>query len=81
MQTKAELLASTRLRLIGQGLLVTADDRIPEQVLAELLPCPVSRLKRWRTEGKGPPAYYLGKSPWYRLPEVLDWIDSTDAFK
>ena len=70
-----------RARLLAQGHMVTLDDRIPEKAVAELIPCPTSRLKRWRTEGKGPTCYRPGKTPWYRLADVLDWIESTDSNK
>lgn len=60
---------------------VTIDGRVTEQTAATLIPCPVSRLSRWRIEGKGPGFFQPAKTPWYYLGDVLDWISTGESFK
>lgn len=70
-----------RERLEAAGHYVTIDGRVTEQTAATLIPCPVSRLRRWRLEGKGPRFYQPAKTPWYYLGDVLAWIAEGECFR
>ena len=49
------------------------------QVAAALNISPAT-LCRWRSTGKGPRVYWLGKaSPRYRQDEVLEWLERSSA--
>lgn len=71
--------AEVRAQLQAEGHYVTADGRITESVAAQLIPCAPSRLRRWRTEGRGPRCYRPAKTPWYYLRDVLAWIESGEC--
>lgn len=73
--------ADVRLRLEQDGHYVTVDGRITEQTAATLIPCPVSRLRRWRLAGKGPRFFQPAKTPWYYLGDVLAWIETGEGFR
>lgn len=68
-------------RLEAAGHYVTHDGRVTELAAASLIPCPVSRLRRWRLEGKGPRFYRPAKAPWYRIADVLAWIEAGEGFQ
>lgn len=74
-------ITEVRHRLETEGHYVTIDGRVTERTAATLIPCPVSRLRRWRLEGKGPRFYQPAKTPWYYLGDVLAWIESGESFK
>ncbi|HDS1145990.1 TPA: hypothetical protein QDZ88_001022 [Stenotrophomonas maltophilia] len=73
--------AEIRQRLEQEGYYVTIDGRVTEKTAATLVPCPVSRLRRWRQEGKGPRFYQPAKTPWYYLGDVLAWIQAGEGFR
>lgn len=52
-----------RERLEATGHYVIIDGRVTEQTAAALIHCPVSRLRRWRLEGKGPRYFQPAKTP------------------
>lgn len=68
-----------RSNLEAAGHYVTLDGRVTEQTAATLIPCPVSRLRRWRLEGKGPRYFRPAKTPWYYVGDVLEWICSGES--
>lgn len=70
-----------RERVEAAGNYVTIDGRVTEQTAASLIPCPASRLRRWRLEGKGPRFFQPAKTPWYYLGDVLSWIESGESFR
>ncbi len=74
-------IAEVRQRLEREGHYVTFDGRVTEAVAAALVPCPVSRLRRWRQEGKGPRFFQPAKTPWYYLGDVLAWIQAGEGFR
>jgi excisionase family DNA binding protein len=41
---------------------------------AELLHVSLRTLRRWRTQGTGPPVVWVGRSPRYLRAEVLEWV-------
>lgn len=67
--------------LEAAGHYVTVDGRVTEQTVATLIPCPVSRLRRWRQEGKGPRFFQPAKTPWYYLGDVLEWVRNGEGFR
>lgn len=73
--------AEVRERLESAGHYVTVDGRVTEQTAATLVPCPISRLRRWRLEGKGPRFFQPAKTPWYYLGDVLAWIADGESFR
>lgn len=73
-------ITEVRERLEAIGQYVTIDGRVTEQTAAMLIPCPVSRLRRWRLEGKGPRYFQPAKTPWYYIGDVLKWIGSGENF-
>lgn len=56
-----------RRNLEAAGQYVTLDGSVTEQTAAILIPCPVSRLRRWRLKGKGPRFFQPAKTPWHYL--------------
>lgn len=74
-------ITEVRERLEAIGHYVTIDGRVTEQTAAALIPCPVSRLRRWRLEGKGPRFFQPAKTPWYYLGDVLYWIARGESFR
>jgi len=68
-----------RERLEAGGHYVTMDGPVTEQTAATLIPCPASRLRRWRLEGKGPRFYQPAKTPWYYVGDVLAWIEGGES--
>lgn len=73
--------AEVRERLEAAGHYVTVDGRVTEHTAATLIPCPTSRLRRWRLEGKGPRFFQPAKTPWYYLGDLLAWIESGESFQ
>lgn len=43
--------------------------------LATLLHVPVRTIYAWRSRGKGPPAYRIGRYLRFRVAEVETWVD------
>lgn len=74
-------ITDVRERLEATGHYVTIDGRVTERTAAMLIPCPISRLRRWRLEGKGPRFFQPAKTPWYYLGDVLEWIAKGESFK
>lgn len=74
-------ITEVRQRLEAAGHYVTIDGRVTETTAATLVPCPVSRLRRWRQEGKGPRFVRPAKTPWYYLGDVLAWIQAGEGFR
>lgn len=74
-------ITEVRQRLEAAGHYVTIDGRVTEATAAALVPCPVSRLRRWRQEGKGPRFFQPAKTPWYYLGDVLNWIHAGEGFR
>jgi len=74
-------ITEVRERLEATGHYVTIDGRVTEQTVALLIPCPISRLRRWRLEGKGPRYFQPAKTPWYYLGDVLTWITSGESLR
>ncbi|MBS4800435.1 MAG: hypothetical protein KH046_06320 [Stenotrophomonas maltophilia] len=74
-------IVEVRQRLEAEGHYVTIDGRITEQTAASIIPCPASRLRRWRQEGKGPRFYQPAKTPWYYLGDVLAWIQQGEGLR
>ena len=53
---------------------VRYDLRVDSPTAAAILGIAPGTLRNWRAAGKGPTAYHLGRV-WYRIPELLQWID------
>jgi excisionase family DNA binding protein len=71
--TRAMAESGHLLRVMGAGAmaekeLLTADEA------AELLQVSLRTLRRWRTQGTGPPVVWVGRSPRYLRAEVLEWV-------
>lgn len=47
---------------------------LTEQDAAELLQVPLSTLRGWRREGKGPPCLKIGRQVRYRQTAVQRWL-------
>jgi excisionase family DNA binding protein len=47
---------------------------LTEQDAAELLQVPLSTLRRWQREGKGPPCLHIGRQVRYRRVAVQRWL-------
>ena len=43
--------------------------------LSQYLQVPEGTLKRWRCEGTGPSFFYVGRSPRYRMGDVVSYIE------
>ncbi len=63
------------MRLADQH--VTADGRLTTVGAAALIGIKHDTLKNWRSQGKGPPHFRAGQV-WYRVDDVLDWIDEQE---
>ena len=50
------------------------DEYLTEAEVAELLKVSVSTVRRWRTEGIGPPVLWAGGRPRYRRGDVDAWL-------
>jgi len=70
-----------RERLEAAGHYVSIDRRLTEQTAATLVPCPFSRLRRWRLDGKGPRYFQPAKTPWYYLGDVPRWITQGESLR
>jgi hypothetical protein len=65
-----------RERLQAAGHYVTIEGRLTEHTAATFIPCPASRLRRWRLEAGGrAPA---GEDALYHLDDVLDWNETEE---
>jgi len=49
---------------------------LPEKKLATLLSLKPATLRRWRTEGFGPPFFKVGRYVRYRLSEARAWLEA-----
>ena len=56
------------------GTLGDDEDLLTEQDAAELLQVPLSTLRRWQREGKGPPCLHIGRQVRYRQVAVQRWL-------
>ena len=56
------------------GTLGDDEDLLTEQDAAELLQVPLSMLRRWQREGKGPPCLRIGRQVRYRQVAVQRWL-------
>jgi hypothetical protein len=52
-----------------------ADDILDEQQTAAVLHTSVRSLRRWRSEGRGPPFAKVGKNVLYRYGGILKWLE------
>jgi hypothetical protein len=52
-----------------------ADDILDEQETAAVLHTSVRSLRRWRSEGRGPPFAKVGKNVLYRYGGILKWLE------
>ena len=64
---------------IGHPTLSGQDSVIPEMVttkeLAELIGVPVATLNNWRSIGRGPRSFRLGRAVKYLVADVAVWIE------
>ena len=51
-------------------------DMVTTKELAELIGVPVTTLNNWRTLGRGPRSFRLGRSVKYVVTDVAAWIES-----
>ena len=56
------------------GTLGDDEDLLTEQDAAELLQVPLSTLRGWQREGKGPPCLKIGRQVRYRRAAVQQWL-------
>ena len=62
--------------LKDRGQHVTPDFRMKPPATAFVVGVPQERLRKWRSEGRGP-RYYKGAGPiWYSIHDVLDWLEA-----
>jgi len=54
------------------------DDYLSEPKLAQQLSRDVRTLKRWRSEGRGPPVTWIGKTPFFKIESVREWLESRE---
>ena len=56
---------------------IVIDDRqfLGEHLVAEMLGRSLRTLQRWRTKGKGPPSMKIGRTIYYELNDLQQWID------
>jgi hypothetical protein len=52
-----------------------ADDILDERQTAAVLHTSVRSLRRWRSEGRGPPFAKVGKNVLYRYGGILKWLE------
>ena len=64
---------------IGHPTLPGQDSLIPDMVttkeLAELIGVPVATLNNWRSIGRGPRSFRLGRAVKYLVADVAAWIE------
>ncbi len=68
--------AAAALRVLGEH--VTPDLRMRAQATAALVGQKPRTLRNWRSDRKGPPWVMRGGQPWYRVIEVVRWLDSEE---
>jgi excisionase family DNA binding protein len=56
------------------GAMGNDEGLLTEQDAAELLQVPLSTLRRWHREGKGPPCLQIGRQVRYRQVAVQRWL-------
>jgi hypothetical protein len=54
------------------------DDVLDERQVAALLRTSVRSLRRWRTEGRGPPYAKVGNHVLYRFAGILEWLEARE---
>ena len=63
----------------GHPTLTSQDSLIPDMVttkeLAELIGVPVATLNNWRSIGRGPRSFRLGRAVKYLVADVAAWIE------
>lgn len=57
----------------GQDSLIP--DMVTTKELAELIGVPVATLNNWRSIGRGPRSFRLGRAVKYLVADVADWIE------
>ena len=57
----------------GQGSLIP--DMVTTKELAELIGVPVATLNNWRSIGRGPRSFRLGRAVKYLVADVAAWIE------
>lgn len=57
----------------------TADDLLTVDEIAAELRVPESTFRTWRSLGKGPKSFKLGRRVVYRRSDVQAWIDRQEA--
>jgi hypothetical protein len=60
------------------GMAYSPDDILDEAQVAAVLHTSVRTLRRWRTEGRGPPYARVGKQPLYRYRGILEWLQKRE---
>lgn len=68
--------AAAALRALGHH--VTPDLRMKALATAELIGIRPRTLRNWRSERKGPAWAMFGGQPWYRVEDVVRWLDSAE---
>ncbi len=58
---------------------VASTEFLSSEGLAALLDVPLSTVYTWRYEGKGPPAYRIGKHLRFRRSDVEKWLEAQRA--
>jgi predicted DNA-binding transcriptional regulator AlpA len=56
------------------GLLANPDRLLSNEEIAEIAQVPLSSVRKWPSEGKGPRRFRLGKYVRYRAGDVRDWL-------
>jgi predicted DNA-binding transcriptional regulator AlpA len=63
----------------GDEIIIDGRRFISERRLAEVLGRHPRTLQRWRQQGKGPPSTRIGRSFFYEINEVQEWMDRKKA--
>jgi excisionase family DNA binding protein len=61
---------------VTYSLLMTKDELLTVDELAEKLKVPKQTLYAWRSKGVGPPGFLVGRHVRYRLVDVEEWLDA-----
>lgn len=82
IQTLAQLALPRNYRAMTTAT-TQGDTRLPELLslreLAEYLGVPPSSVYYWRTQGKGPPGFQIGKQLRFRAADVDAWVQEQAA--
>ena len=68
--------AAAALQAMGEH--VTPDLRMKAHATAVLIGIKPRTLRNWRSVRKGPAWAMLGGQPWYRVEDVVRWLDSAE---